>query len=220
MMSGGLPIALMIVPLACYFFLLGFWHAWPHPHVISGQVDFAALVCGVLGLLTFGPPGKFMVEHLFPEPNLWAWLAVPTFFGLLALLWAPRTARRLIVYNVEPELLKRAFDDVARESPVALEPAENGYRDRAGSRTVTLEVGFRSHVGLVEVRGPLGDRLVQLLAPRLRSRLRSEESRPLLSSWVWFALSLLVLVGPTVGTALRRPQIQSAFRVFFDRILR
>src|SRR5580692_8846780 len=96
-----MPIALQIVlalsPLAIYFLILGAWQSGRDPQVVPGMLDYGLLAFGVGGLIAFGPIGSGLIRVLFPGESVWAWLASPTLFTLVALLRAPSAHKRVVV---------------------------------------------------------------------------------------------------------------------------
>jgi hypothetical protein len=219
-MISSLQTALMVGPLSILFLTLGIWHSGRRPHVVPGALDFGMLVFGLLGLMAFGPIGQFLVERLFPGSSLWAWLAVPTFFGLLAMLWAPRTARRVVVYNINPEVFRSAIRDVVKALPGGFRESPDACQASDGQAVLTFEVGERSRIALVVARGAHPEIVAHMVAMGLRHRLGRERSRPPVFSKVWFALAAFVLIGPSFSVVLSRPHIQAAWRVLLDQIRR
>src|SRR5690348_15210852 len=102
-MPVAIQLALMVIPLSLYLYVLGIWHSGRTPRVVAGPVDLGLLAFGLSGLLIFGPIGRLWPWHARGLPGVWAWLALTAFVVLLALPWLPRSFRRLAVYNVDPE---------------------------------------------------------------------------------------------------------------------
>lgn len=80
---------------------MGVWQSGRSPRVVSGPLDFGLLVMGLGVLIAFGPIGSVLVRVIpgAKPPGLALTLAAT--WALLALFWLPRTARLLVVYNVE-----------------------------------------------------------------------------------------------------------------------
>jgi hypothetical protein len=219
-MISALATALTLGPLALYFFVLGLWNAGRHPRIVHGPVDFGFLALALIGFIGFGPIGGWVVDRLFPGPSVWAWLVLPAALGLLAMLWLPRTARRLVVYNVEPGMLRDLLTDTLKALRVGFRETAEGFEDPAGTWGLRAEVGWRSRIALIEASGKGAESLVFALAETLRPRLARTTARPLAMSWLWFVFSFVVLLGPTFSPYVRGPQIQAAVRVLIDRIRR
>jgi hypothetical protein len=217
-MPSGVRLVLATLPLGIYFFVLGAWRCGRSPRVVSGPLDFGLLAFGLGGLVAFGPIGELLVDRLFPEPSVWAWLALASTLWLLALLWAPRAARRVIVYNVEPETLRKAVADGLLALPGQFAPTLRGYEDRESGRGLAVEVG-RAHTATVEAYGQRPDLLAAEVASLLRERLlEAPTAKPVGASWPWFALSSAALVIPWVGLVLSRPIVRAALQEFLTRI--
>src|SRR5579884_3613294 len=107
-MTGPIELALMVGPLAVYFYALGIWHSGRSPRVIPGPVDYLLLVFALSGLLLFGPIGRALIGRVPAAQGWLAALGLLTSIAMLALPWLPRAFRRLVVYNIQPETLERA----------------------------------------------------------------------------------------------------------------
>ncbi|MEO6809297.1 MAG: hypothetical protein ABI353_09330, partial [Isosphaeraceae bacterium] len=149
-MNGTLRVVLALAPLACYFFMLGVWRSGRSPRVVPGPLDFGLLAMGLGGLIAFGPIGSVLIQVIFPGPSVWAWLALAATWALLALFWLPRTARRLVVYNVEPSNLNQAVRDALIELPGSFAPTLTGFEDAEHGRGVAVRIVPGSRTGMVE----------------------------------------------------------------------
>jgi hypothetical protein len=217
-MSSVVQLALTAGPLACYFFILGLWRSGRSPRVVAGPLDFALLAFGVGGLVAFGPIGQWVVDRLFPAPSLWAWLAVVTALWLATLLWAPRTARRLVVYNVDPEAFDAALAETLRDLPGHFAPTLRGFEDPESGRGVAVERGARSGTATIEAYGSRPEPLIASLAPGLRARLQAPTPPRPGAGAGWFLLSALTLLIPLVGLVATRPQVRAALWALFQRL--
>jgi len=87
-----LRITTVVVPVALYFFILGFLNTRLHPQVLSGRQDFAILTAA-LSPLVFGP-----LTFYFGD-NSALLMAGVVFLGLIGFLLVPR-GRSLVIYNM------------------------------------------------------------------------------------------------------------------------
>ncbi len=218
-MSPALQVALAVGPLAAYFAALGALQGGRRPVVVPGPIDFLLLATGLGGLIVFGPVGLVLVRSLFPAPSPWAWLALASAYGLFVLLWAPRGARRLVVYHVDPESLRTAVREALMVLPGAFTPTVRGFEDREHGRGLTVEAGARLRAGTVEAYGDRSEPLIAELAPLLRARLRRQAPPvPGRLALLWFGLSALTLLLPVAAQVLGRPQVMEALRALMDRL--
>jgi hypothetical protein len=214
-----LQIALTVGPLATYFLLLGAWQSGRDPKVIPGVVDFALLVFGVGGLVTFGPIGGILIRLLFPGESVWAWLALETTLALLALLWAPTTHNRIVVYNVDPKTMEQAVREVVAILPGQFLATLRGYEDRVGARGIWLDTSSRSRTGVIEAFGKNSEALAALTANGLRERLRGKGARTSPIARLWYTLAAFVIWVPMLVAVLSRGRIHAALRALRDKLL-
>lgn len=217
MMTGPVQFALTLSPLAAYFFMLGVWHRGRSPRLVPGPLDFGLLAFGIWGLLAFGPVGQVMVRLLARTPNVWAWLTWATSLILLALCLAPRSARRLVVYHVEPEAVPQALRACLDELPGSFSPTLRGFEDPRSGRGVAVDLSPAWRTATIEAYGRQPEALIALLLPRLRERLREAAPRCSAAATVWFSLSGLTLVVPLVGLLLSRSEVLAALRALLGR---
>lgn len=209
-MTGPLQMALTVGPLAGYLFVLGVWQSGRHPRVVAGALDFGLLAFGLGGLLVFGPIGHTLVGLMFPGPSVWAWLALPSLFLLLVLVWLPGTSRRLVVYNIDPETIAPALAAGLATVPGRFVPTLTGFEDADGRRGVSVEGSRWSRTAVVEAHGDAPEALIHALRPALEARLGDAGVGPSAVAWLWFGLSCASLLAPWLLLALARPQVREA----------
>lgn len=215
-MSPAVHVALAVGPLAGYFATLGVLQGGRRPVVVPGALDFALLAVGLGGLIVFGPLGHVLVLLLFPSPSLWAWLALASAYGLATLLGAPRSGRRLIVYNIEAAALRDVLRDALLRLPGSFSPTVRGFEDPELRRGLLVETS-RLRAGTVEAYGDAPERLIAALGPLLRDRLAAFEARPSRLAPVWFALATLTALLPFAGLLLSRSPVIEAVRNWLGR---
>ena len=111
-MTSPVQLALMVTPLAAYFYLLALWQAGRHPRVVAGAVDLWLLALGLGGLVVFGPLGQFVARTLFGRAGPLDWLFLVLVGFLVVARLARRSSRRLVIYHVDAEALDAALRDV------------------------------------------------------------------------------------------------------------
>lgn len=218
-MNTAVQLALMLGPMAFYLYVIAVWQSGRQPRVVAGPLDFGLLLLGVSGLLVFGPIGWLMVSRAatFGTPSVWAWLVFVSSLGLLAVPWIPRSFRRLVIYNIEPEQLDQALRDALQTLPKAFERTLTGYEDRESHRGVRVEASVRFRTATLEAYGGEAETLIRQLARELRARLRGPVHRPSAIAWILLAICL-ALIMPVLGALLSRPQTRAALRALIERL--
>ncbi|MDB5352312.1 MAG: hypothetical protein JWN86_3559 [Planctomycetota bacterium] len=211
-MSGSVRLALALLPLAAYCFVLGVWQSGKKPRIIAGPADFGLLAFGLGGLIAFGPVGQLVVGMVFPRPSLPAWLAVASFEGLVAMIVAIRTRKRLVVYNVEAADLDRAVGLAMESIAGTASRTVRGFEDIPGHRGVTVEVSPRLRIGVMESHGEQPERLTEAIHPVLLARLSEVPSRTTPLAVVWFSLSFVALLIPVSVALMARPEVRAVIR--------
>jgi hypothetical protein len=215
-MSLAVHVALAVGPLAAYFATLGVLQGGRRPVVVPGPLDFGGLAVGLGGLIVFGPVGNVLVNWLFPAPSVWAWLALASGYGLIVLLLAPRAGGRVVVYNVEPEILRGALHASMARMAGGFAPTVEGYEDAVRGLGVRADAG-RLRAATIEAYGAEPERLIAELAPVLREHLATVESRPSRLAPAWFALATLTVLLPFAGLLLSRSPVIEAVRNWLVR---
>lgn len=220
-MSPALQVALAVGPLAAYFLMLGMLQASRHPTVVPGPVDFALLAGALGGLVVFGPVGWVVTALLFPGPSLWARLALLNGYVLMILIWAPRSGRRLVVYNIDHDILADALrQTVEKLGPdTHFEPTVRGFEDHVHGRGLHLEAGRMLRTGVVDAYGRRPDVLLSQLEPVLRRNLGQRPTGRSPQAVLWVGLGVVTLVSPVAALVLARPGLMTAVRLFLDRLV-
>ncbi len=216
-MTGALQVLLTVGPLSAYFLVQGLWQGGRRSKVVPGPVDFAWLAFGIGGLLIFGPIGHVLVATIFPAPSLWAWLSLPSAALLGVLLWMPRTTRRLVVYNVVPEILWRGLQKALEPQPEHFQRTVRGFEDVESGRGIAVEMGPGARTAVVEAYGTRPEELMERLDRGLRMALSDEPTTPRGTARVWLALASLLPLASVAWLLLERPQVQAALRALLGR---
>ncbi len=215
-MISSVQLALMVIPLAAYFYLLALWQAWRHPRVVSGAVDLWLLALGVSGLFVCGPLGQFMARTLFGRvgPLEWLFLALVGFLVVSRL--ARRSSRRLVIYHVGAEALDAALCDVLGADEFI--PTLAGYESRTQSCGIRVDHSPRGQSAVIEAMGPEADALMATLGSRLQARLRLVPAVMTNLPSLFFALSGLTLLGPLVAGMMTQPHTRAVLRALLERL--
>ena len=217
-MIGAAQVALTAGPLAFYLAVLASWQGGRHPRVVSGPLDFALLVVGVGGLLTFGPFGQLMARALFGKPNVLDWLTLISGEGLIATVLARRALRRVAVYCVDAESLSRALREALDRGPGRFVATLAGFEDRVEARGISVEFTPRSRAAVLEAYGRDPEEFMNDLAPRLQDGLRGVLMPPSPVSWIVSALWGLTTLTFITSLFLAQPQARAALRALLQRL--
>jgi hypothetical protein len=219
-MSSPWLYALTVGPLGFYLWTVALWHSHRHPRVVNGLVDYALLVFGLGGVLTFGPFGQFVARTLFGRPAALDWMVVASALGLCACLLARRSLYRVVVYHVEPAVLWAALEEVLGHPEVGrrFHRTLSGFEDTEGGRGLRVDVNRWLRSAVVEAHGRDAEELIQAVRPLLRERLRRHTVGPSRVAAVFYGLSIVVMTAPLVSLFVTQPRAREAFRVLIERI--
>jgi hypothetical protein len=219
-MSLPIQVALTVGPLACYFYIVGVWQSGRRPRVIPGAVDFAVLALGVSGLMTVGPVGQVLMGLIFgPTPGYLAWGLWLLFLSLWVGVFAFSAARRLVVYNLEPDQLVEAVGFAIEAMPGAkFTQTLGGFEATGERRALHVEGSKLLRVGTVDARGREPEALIRTLQPLLRDRLRGVASGPTRVTWGLFLASWLTMLLPLAIFLATEPKAIAVVRALWIRI--
>lgn len=209
-MTGPVRVVLAFLPLAIYFFVLGYWQSRPKPRVVSGALDFGMLAFGLGGLVAFGPVGQFLVGAVFPQPSLAAWVAVASFVGLLAMLGVIPARTRMVVYHVEEHDLEHALFAAFERIEGSVTPTLHGFENVKSRRGVTVEIGRRLRSAVIQAHGDQPGHLIESLRHALVEKLDGVQARLSRMAGIWFGLCLGTLLSiPILAYLVSHPEIQA-----------
>jgi len=213
-MPSPTEVALVTVPMAVYFYALGWWHGGQHPWVVAGVADLAWLMLGLSGLVAAGPVGRVAVASLFgPDPTPIAWLVWVMGLAIIAALVARTGRHRVIVYHVEPEQVQAATQAALAGLGGSYTATLNGFEDREARTSVTIRASDRTRTAVVEAQGDQAQSVMAAVGPTLRLTLRAV-TRPVSSlSTTFFAASGLAMLAPVVSFIAFDPRGRRAVRV-------
>ena len=217
-MSNPWLYALTVGPLGLYLWVLGLWHSYRHPKVVTGLVDFALLTFALSGVVVFGPFGQLLARALFGKPDLLDWTVIVSGLGLVACLFARRSLHRVVVYHVDAQSLFDAISASLDESGGRFARTLRGFEDREQGRGVNVELTPLLRSATVEAFGRDAEGLIQSIRPRLRRHLRATTVVPSPVALGLYGLSMAVMVLPLLGLFLTQPRARAAVRAVFDRL--
>jgi hypothetical protein len=217
-MTGPLQVLLTAGPLAFYLYILAIWHGGRHPRIISGPVNAALLAFGIGSLLTFGPFGQLVATMLFGVPGALHWLALTLAMVLAGLLMVRWSARRLVVYHVDPEILDRAMEDVLDLWKDRYIRTIGGFEDRSRLHGLTVQVVPLLGTAVIEAIGPDPEPLIQDLTGRLQAHLERAPTPSTSVAGILYGLSALTMLIALAGMFLTQPRAHEALRVLLQRL--
>jgi hypothetical protein len=218
-MRTAVQLALMVSPLTLYLYVIVVWQSGRRPRVVAGPVDFAWLLFGLSGLVLFGPVGRLLLGRAtsLGAPSVWAWLALLSSLGLVAVPWLPRSFRRLVIYNIDRDALDLALRTALQSLPGEFVPTLRGFEDRLNHRGLWVELTPWSRTAVLEAYGSDPEGFVSLVAAGLESALRPVHTRPSPVAWALLGLCL-AFIGPILIVLLGRPQTRAALRALIEKL--
>ncbi len=120
MIVDPLRLAIALVPLAAYGFVLAWINAQRRPFLTSGGCDLLALGIALSGLMFVGPLELFRPESATRSFGNFIWVFLLLFYGLWLLLVVLFGRPRLVVYNIRQDELHPILAEIAsRLDPAA-----------------------------------------------------------------------------------------------------
>ncbi|HEX4412290.1 MAG TPA: hypothetical protein VH107_01590 [Lacipirellulaceae bacterium] len=108
-------LAVAIIPLAAYLFVIGLINARRRPFLTSGGCDLTALGLSISGLLFIGPMELLRPDSATRSFGNYIWLFLLCFYWLGLLLTALLARPRLVVYNISAEELHPMLAQLAAQ---------------------------------------------------------------------------------------------------------
>ena len=189
-MSIAVHIALVTVPVAAYFLVLGLLNSRSTPRLLTARQDFALLVGSLAPLLML--PAQRLVGS-----NPWGWIGILGGGIAFAVLLAPRPGR-WVVYNISPRQARRLLD-TSIERALPSQPA--GWEQRVRIRDFAL---LRNVT--IEVDG-LDPSAQQALHRALGEQLEATEALPHPMAAAMLLVAVFMLCAPLAMVAREAPQI-------------
>lgn len=120
MMVDPLRLAIALVPLAAYGFVLTWINARRRTFLTSGGCDLLALGIAFSGLIFVGPLDLFRPESATRSFGNFIWLFLLLFYGLWLVLVVLLGRPRLVVYNIRHDEIHPVLAEIAsRLDPAA-----------------------------------------------------------------------------------------------------
>jgi hypothetical protein len=106
---AGIPVAIAVLPLGGYLFLLGWLHLQRRPIVVPGAIDLTLLAAGMSGLVAVGPLA-LLQPAVGTSP--WATAMLVLVFVLIVGVAVLAMRPRLVIYNVTLDQLRPVVAEV------------------------------------------------------------------------------------------------------------
>lgn len=195
----------ILLPLGCYFLVIGIMNSRRSPWIVSGTRDFFALALGCTGLFLLGPFSLFFPQSAFNLMGGWVWLALFILYLLIVTLIALALRPRLLVYSVDSSSFVQRFHQLL----IQLDPNTQwaGTSFHCPQLSVEGYVESRSTESVAQIIGSNRDqdllnwmRLQRLLQQEMR---QWTNTRKQFSSWIVVGL---ILVFFAVSPVIMQPQ--------------
>jgi hypothetical protein len=209
---------LIFAPLAAYFYALGLLNTGRRPKLVDGRTDFLLLASGLSGLIVFGPLGLSWVQPRIGQVDPLQVLRLLILYAIVALLWSSRYARRVVVYNVDPDRVRAALE--SRAEGTDFRESFRGLEDATNRRGIAVEPSPRTHSATVDFAGNWDEAAIQEWKEGLKVALEAmPQARP--KSWfpyLLFAASCATMVSPLAALLITQPRARAAFWMLFRQI--
>lgn len=108
-------ITISFLPLGLYFLLILWFNTRKRPYLISGAQDLSLLAVGMIGFMFAGPLSFFMPMHALSAYNFFVWPLLVALYMLLVPFICGISRPRLLVYNIQPEIIREISENVAKK---------------------------------------------------------------------------------------------------------
>jgi hypothetical protein len=136
-------LAIALVPVGAYAFVLAWINSRRRPFLTSGGSDLTALGVALSGLMFIGPLELFRPEAATREFGNYIWVFLVLFYWLCLLLAVLLARPRLVVYNISMEELH----PVVAEAAGRLDPEARW----AGNHLTLPKLGVQLHLDSFDV---------------------------------------------------------------------
>lgn len=204
-LATALRFGTIVVPLAMYFFVLGYLNTRPRPQCLTGRQDSALLV------VTLSPLALLPLVQVLGG----GWLGLAVAAGLLAAaIWllSPKTAS-WVIYNLSPEQGRDLLLAICRQIDPAAELTDP-HTLRLPGRKATLDLSVFPVLRNLTVRLDACDQAIAAeLDTRLAGRLDTIHTEPVPMAVSLLLLATTMLVAPLAVIA---PHSQEIVRLLSD----
>jgi hypothetical protein len=193
-----LRITTMVVPVALYFFILGFLNTRLHPQLLTGRQDFI-LLTAALSPLAFGPLVYYFGNHSA------ILIICAGLIGLGGFLLAPR-GRSLVIYNISFARSVRAVVDTLNR--LGRKARISGRRVEVDDGETFVEIDCFPLLRSISLRQVNGDReLWADFEQRLAGRMREIDVIPRPMAVSLLLVSTGMIVAPLALVVRHAPEI-------------
>jgi hypothetical protein len=204
-LATALRFGTVVVPLAMYFFVLGYLNTRSRPQCLTGRQDSALLV------ITLSPLALLPLVQFLGGGLLGLAVAAGLLGGAIWLL-APKTSS-WVIYNLSPSQGRDLLLTICRQIDPAAELADH-HTLRLPGRKATLDLSVFPVLRNLTVRLDAGDQTIAAeLDSRLAARLGTIQTEPVPMAVTLLLLATAMLVAPLAVIA---PHSQEIVRILTD----
>ena len=217
MLPDPLRLAIALVPLARYLFLIGLINVRRRPFLTTGGADLATLGAALSGLVLVGPIELFRPEAASAEYGSYVWLFLLVFYWLCVWLAVLLARPRLVVYNVSVEELRPVLAEVAR----TLDAQARWAGDSLSLPTLGVHLHLESfdimrHVSLIASGAVQNLTGWRLLASRLYEQLEPLRVSANPRALGIFLLAILLMIASTAHMLSSPERVAEAMHEMFS----
>ena len=127
-MLDPLRIAVAVLPLGTYLFVIGMLRLRRFPTVISRPLDVLLLGMACVGLVAIGPLELFFPRAAFSVVGNWVWLVLLSLYALLVLLTAFHVPPGIVIYGASKETVRSIIETAYAERSINIEWLGDSFR--------------------------------------------------------------------------------------------
>ncbi|MCU0711630.1 MAG: hypothetical protein MUC43_06190 [Pirellula sp.] len=194
-MIDPLRIAIALIPLGLYFFVIGMIRLKKSPTVISRPLDVLLLGMACGGLVAIGPLELFFPRAAFSVVGNWVWLVLLSLYALFVLLIAFHIPAGIVIYGATKEAVRSIIETGYAERGIKIEWLGDSFRSATPNIHAQIEDAGWSSVTHIKSIGKDQNIAEWIDLDRsLHNRLASEKPTGRGTGLTWCCIGLAVVV--------------------------
>ena len=114
-MAQMISIAVALIPLALYFFVLTALNRGCRPRMMTGQEDLTMLAAGLIGFVMVGPMLYVLPIDALAVWKYYTWFLLALLYLLIAWFCGALFRFRVVIYNIDAKELREILEKIGQE---------------------------------------------------------------------------------------------------------
>jgi hypothetical protein len=146
------------------------------------------------------------------------WLELTLLMVLVSLSWVRWSARRLVVYHVDPEVLDQALVALLGVREGRHVRILGGFEDHSRKNGLKVQIVPPMGTAVIEAIGQDPEKAIRELQSPLRERLEQAPTPSTAVANLLYGMSALTMLVSMAGMFLTQPRARAALRVLLERL--